>query len=265
MPYIVVPCLSNTDWTPEEWTGFQGGIERFELDINCPKAFKDTHIFWGGVYKWVTFKVSVKIEKIDAERTEVHIEFAEKDNQHLFDKYPEDAKKITWGKHVLTLTQGENCGPSEWIADDNEPCKGPGWQLEEIAGGHTGRPKSAIWRLQRENQSVFRQHLLAMDERCALTGEDCEVALEAAHIVPAHLGGREVLSNGILLRADIHRLYDANPPIISICPDTGKVSILKKYGSCNFSNEQIPEEVRYRVADALKRRKKYLQRTRRSR
>ena len=265
MPYILVPCLKNSDWTREEWTGSKDGIERIELDIENPEEFKITQVFWGGNYGWIRFNVDVKIEKIDAVNTEVGIEYLEKNNKHLFDKYPEDAKAIVWGRHVLTLTRGKSNGPSVWKAEGEKSCDGPGWKLEKIAGGQTNRRRSAIWAIQRDEQSIFRQHLLATDERCALTGEDCEKALEAAHIIPAHRGGREVLSNGILLRADIHRLYDACPPIFSICPDTGKVSSSGTYGSFDFQNTKIPEQVRYRITDALRKKKKYAQRTGRGR
>lgn len=263
MPYVSVPCMNNTDWTPEEWTGSMGGIERFELDVENPNKFGDTQIWWGGEFGWITYKINVKVEvrKNDLEHTKVHIEYLKKHNKYLLDKYPKEAENIIWGTHVLTLMQGKNCGPSEWTAEDEEPCKGPGWQLEEIDGGQTSRRRSTIWAIQRDRQSVFRQHLLAMDKCCALTGENCQAALEAAHIVPAHLGGRENLSNGILLRADIHRLYDANPPIFGICPDTGKALISGTYRSFDFKNKEIPKEVRYRISDALKRREKYLRRT----
>lgn len=54
-------------------------------------------------------------------------------------------------------------------------------------------------------------------QRCAITNEKTLPALEAAHIreyrdVPEH-----VLSNGILLRADIHNLFDAG--YVTVMPD----------------------------------------------
>ena len=53
--------------------------------------------------------------------------------------------------------------------------------------------------------------------RCAVTGERAHPVLEAAHIVPVSEGGRHELGNGILLRSDIHRLFDGG--YVSMTPD----------------------------------------------
>jgi putative restriction endonuclease len=47
------------------------------------------------------------------------------------------------------------------------------------------------------------------DRRCAVTQERTLPALEAAHIRPYSDGGRHEASNGLLLRRDIHALFDA--------------------------------------------------------
>jgi predicted restriction endonuclease len=63
--------------------------------------------------------------------------------------------------------------------------------------------------VRRRGQPEFRRALLqAYGRRCAITGCDAEQALEAAHIIPYR--GRETnhLSNGLLLRADLHTLFD---------------------------------------------------------
>ncbi|WP_226346860.1 HNH endonuclease [Agilicoccus flavus] len=61
----------------------------------------------------------------------------------------------------------------------------------------------------RQGQPAFRRSLLrAYDERCAVTGFALPSLLEAAHIVP-HSGVHTNRSdNGLLLRADIHTLFD---------------------------------------------------------
>ncbi|WP_240789153.1 HNH endonuclease [Pseudomonas kribbensis] len=63
--------------------------------------------------------------------------------------------------------------------------------------------------VQRRGQTRFRAMLLkAYKGRCAITGCDVEPALEAAHIHP-YLGDQtDMISNGLLLRADIHTLFD---------------------------------------------------------
>jgi putative restriction endonuclease len=62
----------------------------------------------------------------------------------------------------------------------------------------------------RLGQGAFR--LLVTDlynRRCAITGERTLPALEAAHIKPYADGGEHAGSNGILMRRDVHSLFDA--------------------------------------------------------
>jgi putative restriction endonuclease len=44
--------------------------------------------------------------------------------------------------------------------------------------------------------------------RCAMTSERTLPVLEAAHIRPFAAGGEHALSNGLLLRSDLHTLFD---------------------------------------------------------
>lgn len=69
------------------------------------------------------------------------------------------------------------------------------------------RTRRAI--VQRRGQPQFRKQLLAAYKgRCAVTGCDAAEALEAAHII-GYLGpDTNHVSNGLLLRADIHTLFD---------------------------------------------------------
>jgi hypothetical protein len=63
--------------------------------------------------------------------------------------------------------------------------------------------------VRRQGQVEFRQRLLAAyGRRCAVTGCDAVDALEAAHIGPYRGPHTNHLSNGLLLRADIHNLFD---------------------------------------------------------
>jgi putative restriction endonuclease len=50
--------------------------------------------------------------------------------------------------------------------------------------------------------------LQAYGRRCAVTGAKIRPVLEAAHIRPLAEGGEHRLDNGLLLRSDMHTLYD---------------------------------------------------------
>jgi putative restriction endonuclease len=62
---------------------------------------------------------------------------------------------------------------------------------------------------QRLGQGAFQAVVLeAYDRRCAVTGEKIRPVLEAAHIRPPPKGGEHRLDNGLLLRSDVHKLFD---------------------------------------------------------
>lgn len=69
----------------------------------------------------------------------------------------------------------------------------------------------------RRGQTKFRQYLLnAYNYRCVITGCNAEEALEAAHIIAYCETENNAINNGLLLRADIHTLFDLN--LIAIAP-----------------------------------------------
>jgi hypothetical protein len=75
---------------------------------------------------------------------------------------------------------------------------------EGDAEGHTKQTIRA-----RRGQAAFRNSLLsAYGGCCAITGCDVLAVLEAAHIVPYRGQWTNKVSNGLLLRADIHTLFD---------------------------------------------------------
>ncbi len=63
--------------------------------------------------------------------------------------------------------------------------------------------------VRRRGQPGFRKKLLAAYKgQCAITGCDVEAVLEAAHIVPYKGSRTNHAGNGLLLRADLHTLFD---------------------------------------------------------
>ncbi|HLO97214.1 MAG TPA: HNH endonuclease [Fimbriimonas sp.] len=61
----------------------------------------------------------------------------------------------------------------------------------------------------RLGQAAFRVLTLKnYNERCCITGENTVPVLQAAHIKPVSEDGKHGLQNGLLLRADIHILFD---------------------------------------------------------
>jgi len=76
----------------------------------------------------------------------------------------------------------------------------------------------------RLGQSDFRKNLIAAyDARCVVSECDAIEALEAAHIAPYSGKDSNEPSNGLLLRADIHTLFDLD--LIGIDPQTMAVTV----------------------------------------
>jgi hypothetical protein len=76
----------------------------------------------------------------------------------------------------------------------------------------------------RQGQVRFRDTLIrAYSGRCAVTGCDSPYSLEAAHIRPYRGEHTNMVGNGLLLRADIHTLFDLG--LLAINPATLTVVI----------------------------------------
>lgn len=77
-------------------------------------------------------------------------------------------------------------------------------ELAEIPGGH--RRLTALGRI---GQDEFRRQLLMrFGPVCAFTGPQPEKSLHAAHVIPYAKSARHELAGGLLLRADLHALFD---------------------------------------------------------
>jgi ribosomal protein L37AE/L43A len=92
-------------------------------------------------------------------------------------------------------------------------------EVEIILGGHV---EATVRR--RRGQREFRFKLMEkFGEICAFSGEQPPQVLEAAHINSFAQTGEHHLNGGLLLRRDIHSLFDAN--LITVNPDSWKILI----------------------------------------
>ena len=109
-----------------------------------------------------------------------------------------------WGK----IQQRISFHPSETFKNDKVP-------LIAEQGAKYG---SMVEIRPRLGQSSFRVLVTdAYQRRCAITGERTLMVLEAAHIMPYSEEGTHDVRNGLLLRADFHRLFDAG--LVSVTPE----------------------------------------------
>jgi putative restriction endonuclease len=102
----------------------------------------------------------------------------------------------------------------------------------------------------RQGGARFRRALLqAYDSRCAMTRYDATPALEAAHILPYRGPQTNHVANGLLLRADMHDLFDLG----LIAVDTSAMRLLvaddlvgTEYEQYSGKSIWVPREVEAR-------------------
>ena len=142
----------------------------------------------------------------------------------------------------VILSKPEFFDPSEWVPSPRDwskhIVKGKYYETDEGAGAElweavwtrlqtrdvssliaaqpqVGAPRIIVPRL---GQGGFRSKVTdAYDRRCAVTGERTLPALEAAHIKPFSLVQAHEVRNGLLLRSDLHRLFDQG--YVTVTPD----------------------------------------------
>ena len=116
----------------------------------------------------------------------------------------------SWARNIVsfkTYTTDDRDGRQLWEAVQDALRGATPETARDAAGGRYGEPVLVRPRL---GQGAFR--VLVTDiyqRRCAVTGERTLPALDAAHIRPYGEGGEHAAPNGLLLRRDIHSLFDA--------------------------------------------------------
>jgi hypothetical protein len=85
----------------------------------------------------------------------------------------------------------------------------------------------------RRGKRELRDALLRMfGDRCALTGNCPKDLLEVAYVLPYPTGDVHAPGNALLMRADVHTLWDLN--LIGINPGTGRVHVATKLAASGY-------------------------------
>jgi len=89
--------------------------------------------------------------------------------------------------------------------------------------------------VRRRGQPAFRRHLIAAYRgRCAITGCDVEAVLEAAHIIPYKGPQTNHPCNGLLLRGDLHTLFDLR--LIAVDVETMRLLVSPNLNGTNYES-----------------------------
>lgn len=125
---------------------------------------------------------------------------------------------LSWSPNIVafkTYSTDSTDGALLWEAVSDRLAARDVRGLQDSSRARFGAPQLVRPRL---GQGAFR--LLVTDlyqRRCAVTRERTLPALDAAHIQPYAEGGVHEASNGLLLRRDIHSLFDAG--YVTVTPD----------------------------------------------
>lgn len=90
---------------------------------------------------------------------------------------------------------------------------------------------------QRRGQKAFRDSLIAQTAKCAVSC--CEIVdiLEAAHITAYKNDTHNHVSNGLLLRCDMHTLYDLE--LFAIDPDSFVIYFAPRIQDKNIRSSMV--------------------------
>ena len=125
------------------------------------------------------------------------------------------ARNIVSGKGYETDTED---GHALWESVRRRIPVTPNVEEPALDEGDEGRFGEAYLARGRLGQGAFRVLVTdAYQRRCAVTGEKTLPVLEAAHIKPYSQRGPHRISNGILLRSDLHKLFDLG--YVTVTPD----------------------------------------------
>jgi hypothetical protein len=103
----------------------------------------------------------------------------------------------------------------------------------------------------REGQEKFKEELIKKyGYKCLISGCHIEQIIEAAHIIPYRDLNSHDVANGLLLRVDLHRLFDAH--LIAIHPTTREVLISEQIAKDYQDIRGIKIENRLTGEDATK-------------
>ena len=190
-----------------EWNN---AVEFLEVDLDNQERFSETWERWSDG-KFVSWKVSGKLEKEgDGFHIIVKYENNQTDEEITSFLDSENVDRLAYlGTNRVIMERDrrrkdggiKKTGKFHWTANNDQEWTGR-WKTNDIPRDRTVSEPA-------KRDDKFRGKILGLDGECVITGEKTDKALEAAHVVPVKEGGKDSLDNGIILRADIHRLYDA--------------------------------------------------------
>lgn len=178
------------------------------------------------------------------------LEYARERNLHLIGRkwlFGVSEVRLTWENDTEQWNASANWTSKSdpWSNGQADTCRViPGALIEEVTRGW-------VERIVRKRQQQFRSELVTSGAVCCISSDTVFEALDAAHVVDAADGGVATSRNGLLMRADLHRLFDADLLRIS---DEGVIDVdaaLRKTSYWAYNDRRLEPAVLRRVKSAL--------------
>ena len=239
-------------------------VEYLEIDLDNLEEFtrfsetwvSETWECWRKDKKFVSWNVSSELEK-DGGDYHIIVKYENNQTDDEITSFLEDLEdgecSAYFGTNRIMMERDrrrkdggiKKTGKFHWTPKNGKKWTGR-WKTNDV-------PRDRTVSEQTKRDGKFRGNILGLDEGCVITGEKTDEALEAAHIVPVEEGGKDSLDNGIVLRADIHRLYDRR--LFHIDPKSGKptrlcASLSPRYKKL-LEESKLPKKTLNRVKRAL--------------
>jgi hypothetical protein len=186
------------------------GAEYLQFDTLSPLR-KDEQVstteWWPNDRKRVSYTTTCSAWSFEGNQLRVSLLYDPKLNTHLA------AEDVRWGETHIFIDAGSITATAHWV-DKDDPKKWNGEAtckvfIEEDAAFFSGMSYETYRRIARPGQAKLREEMLERYGACALTGSTNHEALDIAHIAESKDGGEALWTNCFLLRADMHRLFDA--------------------------------------------------------
>lgn len=157
----------------------------------------------GGRQDWASYKSNGSAKK-QGEKMVLRLRYEQAEQED-----PKAKEYARWGASTIEWTAGASSGKATW-KDDGDSYYNGEVAIDLLYGNESKkRNLEVISRFSRPDQAMLRKILVSVDGRCAISGETQLEALEVAHIRAVKNEGAEHLGNAILLRADLHKMFDA--------------------------------------------------------
>ncbi len=191
------------------WPDNDGGILEF-YNLNPQNSLLPSLAIWGN--RKLAYAAQVRIERHG------------KETDFIFSENPAAFENRGWSLFpgtIRVIVEGPDSEPMPlqvlWSADEDSGFE----ELEQFTDWifhpphavdlrlNPTRTKSLALRTDRPEQALLKLVALSSGARCAISGSEVVECIDLAHIVPVKNGGPDLIENSLLLRADLHRLFDA--------------------------------------------------------